>query len=261
MHDSTKKIVPAGLAVHPNCPRASKYDPEWVYETGMGWPALWATEALAEKMELTPGMRVLDLGCGKAASSVFLAHEYGVTVWAAELWISPTENYRMIEAQGLSDSVFPMRVDVHAMPFAHEYFDAIISVGAYHYFGSNDYLLTDLVRFLKPEGQLAFVSPAFTTEFDRQTIPEHLRRLYQDDGHGQGWYAFHSPEWWRWHWEKTGLVDIQVADMVPDGWAQWLQYEEMCAGLHGNTAEKALCEDQGRYLGFVRMIARRLRKT
>ena len=41
----------------------------------------------------------LDLGCGKGLSSIFLAREFGVEVWAADLWIKPTENYkRFIEA-------------------------------------------------------------------------------------------------------------------------------------------------------------------
>ena len=43
---------------------------------------------------LEPGMRVLDLGCGKGLSSIFLAKEFGVQVWAADLWtplvIDPT---------------------------------------------------------------------------------------------------------------------------------------------------------------------------
>jgi cyclopropane fatty-acyl-phospholipid synthase-like methyltransferase len=33
-------------------------------------------------MEFKPGMRVLDMGCGKALTSIFLANEFGVTVFA-----------------------------------------------------------------------------------------------------------------------------------------------------------------------------------
>jgi hypothetical protein len=31
---------------------------------------------------------VLDLGCGRASSSIFLRREFGVQVWAADLWFS-----------------------------------------------------------------------------------------------------------------------------------------------------------------------------
>ena len=51
-------------------PRASRYHPDWVI-AGMGSAsnALWLTEWLCEGLELRPGMRVLDLGCGRAMSS------------------------------------------------------------------------------------------------------------------------------------------------------------------------------------------------
>jgi SAM-dependent methyltransferase len=261
MSETAKRNILSEIIVHADFPRASHYDPAWVFDTGMGWPVMWATEALTEQMELKPGMRVLDLGCGKAASSVFLAREYGVEVWAAELWISPTDNYRMLREQGVDDKVLPISADVHALPFAHAYFDAIVSLGAYHYFGTDDYLLMNLIRFLKPGGQLGFVSPGFSEEFERNGVPAHLQQLFTDDGHGQGWYSFHSPAWWRWHWEKTGLVDIAGADMVPGGWALWKQYDEIVAEMSdGNALQadtEALQQDQGRYLGFVRMLARR----
>ena len=78
------------LLKNDNFPRSSKYDPEWVLKGWMGPNVLWLTEFLCEKMDLKPGMRVLDLGCGKALSSVFLAKEYGVQVWATDLWKSAT---------------------------------------------------------------------------------------------------------------------------------------------------------------------------
>ena len=58
----------------------------------MGPHVLWLAESLSEVFEFKPGMRVLDLGCGRAVSSIFLAQEFGVTVWAADYWIKPSEN-------------------------------------------------------------------------------------------------------------------------------------------------------------------------
>ena len=37
-------------------------------------------------------MRVLDLGCGVAASSIFLRREFGVQVWATDLWFHASDN-------------------------------------------------------------------------------------------------------------------------------------------------------------------------
>ena len=57
-------------------PRSSTYDPEWVIENMMGPNVLWLTESLRQVMDLVPGMRVLDMGCGRAISSIFLAREF-----------------------------------------------------------------------------------------------------------------------------------------------------------------------------------------
>jgi hypothetical protein len=41
---------------------------------------LWLAEWASEVVPLHSGMRVLDLGCGKATSSIFLAKEFGTTL-------------------------------------------------------------------------------------------------------------------------------------------------------------------------------------
>ena len=74
----------------PRFPRSSNYDGRWVLDNMMGPHVLWLAEHLSEVLGFTPGMRVLDLGCGKAISSIFLAREFGVQVVAADLWIEPT---------------------------------------------------------------------------------------------------------------------------------------------------------------------------
>jgi SAM-dependent methyltransferase len=57
---------------------------------------------------LAPGARVLDLGCGRAITSIFLAKEFDVQVVAADLWIKPTENWRRIDAAGQAKLVTPL---------------------------------------------------------------------------------------------------------------------------------------------------------
>src|SRR5262245_27107737 len=88
-------------------PLASRYHPEWVLAgvSGAANP-LWMTEWLSESLKLQPGMRVLDLGCGRAMSSVFLRREFGVQVWATDLWFSVSENLQRIRDAGVEDGVF-----------------------------------------------------------------------------------------------------------------------------------------------------------
>ncbi len=59
----------------PRFPRSNRYDGRWIVDNLMGPHVLWLAEYLSEALELKPGMRVLDLGCGKGVSSIFLAKE------------------------------------------------------------------------------------------------------------------------------------------------------------------------------------------
>jgi hypothetical protein len=73
-------------------PFTAKYDPEWIRDNALGENALCQVESLAHRLPLRAGMRVLDLSCGKATSTIFLAREFGIEVWAADGATSPTEN-------------------------------------------------------------------------------------------------------------------------------------------------------------------------
>jgi len=113
-------------------PRSSRYHPDWILAGASGGAnALWLTEWLSEAMSLQPGMKVLDLGCGRAMSSIFLRREFGVQVWATDLWFNASENFQRIRDAGVEDGVFPIHADARALPFAAEFFDAIVSIDSF----------------------------------------------------------------------------------------------------------------------------------
>ena len=69
-------------------------------------------------------------------------------------------------------------------------------------------------------------------------------------------WCIHSPEWWRRHWERSGIVDVELADTMPDGWQYWLKWHRSVAP--DNLVEiDAVETDRGDYLGYVRVIGRR----
>ena len=138
----------------------------------MGPNALWLTESLAGCMNLEPNMRVLDMGCGKGLSSIFLAKEYGVEVWATDLWVDASDNFQRFCAAGVEDRVFPIHAEAHALPYADCFFDAMVSVDAYHYFGTDDlYLETHIARLIKPGGQMGIVVPGLVRRTDSERAP------------------------------------------------------------------------------------------
>ena len=130
-------------------PLSSNYHPEWIIAgVSGGANPLWMTEWLVSAMDLRPGMRILDLGCGRAMSSIFLHREFGVEVWATDLWFSVTENLQRIRDADVEKGVFPIHADARVLPFASEFFDAIISIDSFIYYGTDDLYLNYLARFV-----------------------------------------------------------------------------------------------------------------
>lgn len=230
-------------------PKSAKYDLDWLTDGCYGANPLWLAEWLCRDIDLQPGMNVLDLGCGKARSSVFLAKEYGVNVTAVDLWNSATENDAVIREAGVADRVSVLQLDARALPFPDNHFDAIVSVDAFQYFGTDSLYLPYILRFVKPQGIIAFASAGRMNEFG-DTVPEHLIKFWQADT-----WCIQTVAWWRHHWERTGLVTIDFADSMVDGWKHWLRWAEANGG--SSWYHDTLRIDQGRYLGYVRMIASR----
>jgi SAM-dependent methyltransferase len=233
-------------------PRASLYNPDWVLTNpGGGANVLWLTEWLAEVLDLRAGMRILDLGCGRATSSVFLRREFGVQVWAADLWISAAENIQRIQDAGVQDGVFPIHTDARGLPFAPEFFDAIVCIDAFPYFGTDDHYLNYLAQFVRIDGPIGIAGAGFLREIEGE-VPEHLQKWWHND---RPW-CLHSPGWWRRHWERTGIVDIAVADTMPEGWRRWLEWQRAVAP--DNAVEIETVEaDAGKWLGYLRVVGRR----
>ena len=237
--------------VHERFPRASRYHPDWVLAAVSGGAnPLWLTEWLAEGLDLQPGMRVLDLGCGRALSSIFLHREFDVQVWAADLWFSASENLQRIRDAGAGGGVFPIHADARSLPFASEFFDAIVSIDSFLYYGTDQFYLNYVARFVKPGGPIAIAGAGLTRDVEGN-IPAHLEPWWT----GEGCYL-KSADWWRQHWQGTGIVKIERADTLDGGWQFWLDWLQHVAPE--NAAEiSTLQADRGQNLGYVRAIGRR----
>ncbi len=241
-------------------PLSSTYDPSWLLGLDMGPNPLWMLEDLARELDLRPEMRVLDLGSGMGATSVFLAREYGVRVVAADWWIAAEDAAAVFAEAGVADRVTAVHAEAHALPFEPEGFDAIVSIDAFEYFGTADSYLPYLLRFLRPGGQLGMATPAMAREVrELGAIPEHIEKLV-------GWeaIAWHTPEWWRFQWEITKLVEVTCARMHPHGWRDWLTWARAVAEDQPEKRAEHLAvvdmltADAGRLLSFAMVAARKL---
>lgn len=235
-------------------PRSAEYDLHWVQKNEMGPNVLWMTEALTQIMELKPGMRVLDIGCGTAMSSIFLVREFDVQVFATDPWIKATDNWKRIKEMGVEDKVFPIFSWAQNLPYADEFFDAVVSFDSYHYFGTDAHSLEfHILRLLKRGGQIGIVSPASPKEVPIP-LPKHL---------GEEWYWLNSVNWWRRHWERYPDIELQIAEELTEGWDLWVRWHRFLEAYGSrNRPEEApeydvLVADGGEYLGFIRMLGRR----
>ena len=106
--------------------------------------------------------------------------------------------------------------------------------------------------------QIGIVAPGLRREFT-DGLPEHLVPYWVWEC-----WSFHSPQWWRSHWEKTGKVEVTHADLIPDGWKHWLKWQEVCheQGLPADQQETDMVRvDAGRNLGFTRLVAHKKNLT
>ncbi len=235
----------------PQFPRSSKYDIAWLTENEMGPCSIWLAEFLFDALSVRPGIRVLDLGCGRAMSSIFIAKEYGLQVWAADLWIDPTDNLKRILEAEAGDSVFPVHTEAHALPFAKGFFDAIVSLDAYHYFGTNELYFSYISSFLRADGQIGIVVPGVKRELNADDA-KALGPLWEAD-----FYSFHGAQWWRSLWQHSEQAKVQVSDEMPNGHQVWLHWDKTLkeAGVLKRRGDVEILEaDHGNFT-FVRVVA------
>lgn len=234
-------------------PRSNAYHPDWVLDSASGGAnSVWLAEWLASALDIQSGMNVLDLGCGRASSSIFLAREFDATVWATDLWFSPSENLQRIRDAGVEQRVYPIHSDARALPFAADFFDAIVSIDAFPYFGTDDHYLSYLARFVKPGGIIAIALAGFVEEIEAD-VPTHLAEWLRAE---PSLRSMHSSPWWKRHWERSGIVDVELADAMPDGWKLWLEWLRNVAP-ENRLEIQTLEADGGRHLAFNRVVGRR----
>ena len=212
---------------------------------------------LAESLDLRPGMKVLDLGCGKGLTSFYLAKYFNVTVFATDLWVSATDNYKRVKQLGLEEKVFPIHAEARSLPYANEFFDIAVSVDAYHYFGTDEYYLSEhLAPLVKTGGQIAIAVPGVTEDFDKNGPSQALREqecVFCKNGEFQ---TFKSNAWWNRAWVRTDAVEgIKSFDLKchKAAWDEWLH-----SGNETGKGDIPFIEaDTDNQLAIVAVVARK----
>ena len=233
--------------------KSEKYNSPALQAKIMGPNPVKLEEELLLDHRIPGGAVVCDLGSGQGLTSVFLAKEYGFTVYAADLWSDPEENRRFFDEMGLSrEQIIPVKADATDLPFEKEFFDAVVSTDSYNYFGRDPrYLDEKLLPFVKSGGYLYIAIPGMKKDLHDALPPELLLSWTPEQLD-----YLHDADYWR---KITGqcrgaeVLSVQEMESNEEVWADWLKQEnEYAVG-----DRKAMDAGGGKYLNFIALVLRK----
>lgn len=199
---------------------------------------------LLEGYENNDEIRILDLGCGKGLTSIYLAEKYkNAIIYAADLWVEATDNYKFFKEQGYENRIIPLNTSAENLPFAYHYFDMIVSVDAYHYFGTDKNFFKENIKPYIKENGLIFISvPGVKKDYDN--VPEDLsKKICEDD-----FKHFKSIKYYE-NILKENIKEIKIEEMkcFNEAWDSWLATDNPYAV----EDVELLKADNGKFLNLI----------
>lgn len=224
---------------------------EFLKTTMMGPNAMRLSEELASHLNINENMQILDLGCGCGLSTLLLVKKYGASVFAADLWISPTENYERFVSIGIDNKAIPISVDAtKGLPFANGYFDLLFTVDSYHYFGDTEEMLPSLLPFIRKGGYIAVAIPGLKYEFG-DNVPDEMQPFWNEEVAR----SIRSLDWWKDLWKRTeGIEIVDISEMACCGqaWKEWLE----SPNPYAVNDIKMMEAEGGKYFNIIQLIAK-----
>ncbi len=218
-------------------PELDGYSRDELYHDFFGGGGLYLAVKMLRLLKLESGQKVLDLGCGKGESSVFMAKHYGVQVTSLDLWTSAEYLTRKFSERGVRSSTSAIQMDAtQSLPFANDEFDAIFCMNSFNFYGAEPGFLAHLLKHLKPGGRLCIGSEVLSVEFTPEQLanppfvysfnlppPNEQVNVFEGDFIKQ-----HSPAWWRDFFTASGLVKVEACCELDDAEALYqelIRYE------------------------------------
>ena len=229
---------------------SEKYNTPELQSKIMGPNPVKLEEELLTNHKIPKGSIVCDLGSGQGLTSVFLAKEYGFTVYAADLWSEPEENRRFFDEMGLSrEQIIPVKADAEDLPFEKNFFDAVVSTDSYNYFGRNEHYLDDkLLPFVKSGGYIYIAIPGMKKDC-HNNLPKELLLSWTPE---QLDYM-HDVDYWTDMVSKSknaNIISVKEMESNEEVWADWLKQDnEYAVG-----DRKSMEAGGGKYLNFISIV-------
>ncbi len=145
------------------------------------------TTKTIRRMNLRPGERVLDLGCGSGWATRLLARLVGEGPEGFGQVVGLDISDEMIrEARAASkdfDNVLYVRGSAQQIPWEENFFDKILSVESFYYYPDQDRVLMELFRVMAPRGKQFILinlykdNPYSLQWVDKLKVPVHVRSV------------------------------------------------------------------------------------
>lgn len=234
-------------------PELDGYSNDECYQDFFGGGGLYLATHMLRTLRIKPNDVVLDLGCGKGETSIFLAKHYGARVIAMDLWTSKQFLNDKFKSRGYGDQISALQMDAREpLPFPENFFNAIFCMNSFNFYGGSVNYLKHLLQHLKPGGQICIGSEALSSEFteEQMKVPppvyafklpppnEHVD-IFQDDFSKQ-----HTPRWWKDLFQSSGLLHVESCHELSDA---DVIYEELVRYEHEHDVDPfdvQMCIDQ-----------------
>src|SRR3954470_23452722 len=143
------------------------------------------TEKTIRLMNLRPGERVLDLGCGSGWATRLVARLVGEGPQGFGQVVGLDISDEMIR-QARADSrefenILYVWGSAQQIPWEENFFDKVLSVESFYYYADQDRALSELFRVLAPHGRLFILinlykdNPYSLQWVDKLNVPVHVR--------------------------------------------------------------------------------------
>ena len=143
------------------------------------------TEKTLRLMDLRPGERVLDLGCGSGWATRLLARLVGDGPEGFGQVVGLDVSDEMIrQARHESkefDNILYVWGSAQQIPWEENFFDKVLSVESFYYYPDQDRALKELFRVMAPKGRLFILINLYTDNqyslqwVDKLKVPVHVR--------------------------------------------------------------------------------------
>lgn len=198
----------------------SKKFKEIIKENMMGPNSVLITKELIKNIELKKNAKILDLGCGKGLSSIVLSKKFEkAQIFAVDLLVKAEENYNRFKELDLHNNIIPLNADANNLPFAKEYFDLIISVDSYHYYGLKPAFFKNNIKpFCKNNSIIKIAVPAMKKNVHKN-IPEEMKKFWKKED----LELWQTKEFYNRRF-KNELENLEIKEMKcnTEAWNDWL---------------------------------------